>query len=172
MEEETLLERLEALEVRVRDQAEILTAMEEVGGQVSLLAGQLADVQVKLTAQEATEQPGYNPFPSIRWWALTREEREASKHKIRGFYTEILGPMYGHLGGMPPCWESHQLVWTIGDWLTELWSYLYLSPRRPPAMLSGQAELTIRILPAVADLIRRECKNCDHELGITPRVAS
>ena len=48
------------------------------------------------------------------------------------------------------------------DILADLWSVLYLRPRRTPGVLSAQAEYQARILPALADQLRLETSHCGH----------
>jgi hypothetical protein len=76
---------------------------------------------------------------------------------------QVYQPGYGHLAAaLAPCWTSHDLCLYGLDVLAELWSVLYLQPRRTPGMLSAQAEYQARILPALAAQLRTETTSCGH----------
>ena len=51
------------------------------------------------------------------------------------------------------------------DWLSELWSVLYLAPQRDGPILAAQAEWHTRLLPAAADQMAHEASSCDHGSG-------
>jgi len=51
------------------------------------------------------------------------------------------------------------------DWLSELWSVLYLSKPRTDRLLDAQAEFSTRILPTAADQLRIETTTCGHGTG-------
>jgi hypothetical protein len=48
------------------------------------------------------------------------------------------------------------------DWLSELWSVLYLAAERSPEILAAQAEWQTRLLPAAADQMAAETDGCPH----------
>jgi hypothetical protein len=76
---------------------------------------------------------------------------------------DVYRPSYGHLAAtLPACWAQHPLCLYVLDWLCELHSVLYLGAKRTPSTLSGQAEWTIRQLPAAADLMAAEARGCEH----------
>src|SRR6266567_2514934 len=56
------------------------------------------------------------------------------------------------------CWDQHPLCLYLLDWLSELWSVLYLQPARTPGQLAGQAEWQTRLLTAAADQLARETR--------------
>ena len=66
--------------------------------------------------------------------------------------------MYRH----SDCWEQHPLCLYILDWLSELWSVLYLAPARTAGTLAGQAEWHTRLLTAAAEQLARETRRCAH----------
>jgi hypothetical protein len=65
-------------------------------------------------------------------------------------------------GGLGGCWAQHPLCLYTLDWLHELWSVLYLTRRRTPATLAGQAEFQTRLLPAAAAQMAAETSGCGH----------
>jgi len=76
---------------------------------------------------------------------------------------QVYQPGYGHLAAtLGPCWEAHDLCLYGLDILADLWSVLYLRPRRTPGVLSAQAEYQARILPSLADQLRLETSHCGH----------
>ncbi len=76
---------------------------------------------------------------------------------------QVYQPGYGHLAAtLGSCWEAHDLCLYGLDILADLWSVLYLRPRRTPGVLSAQAEYQARILPALADQLRLETSHCGH----------
>jgi hypothetical protein len=44
----------------------------------------------------------------------------------------------------------------------ELWSALYLTPKRNTPILASQAELQTRLLPALAEQMHTETTRCQH----------
>jgi hypothetical protein len=75
----------------------------------------------------------------------------------------VYQPGYGHLAAsLGPCWEEHDLCLYGLDILAQLWSALYLQPRRSTALLSAQAEYQARILPALAAQLMTETTRCSH----------
>jgi hypothetical protein len=76
---------------------------------------------------------------------------------------QVYRPGYGHLAaGLGECWEQHALCLYILDWLSELWSVLYLAPARTAGTLAGQAEWHTRLLTAAAGQLARETRGCAH----------
>jgi hypothetical protein len=51
------------------------------------------------------------------------------------------------------------------DWLSELWSVLYLGPRRTPSILAAQSEWQTRLLTAAAEQMAYEASSCGHSPG-------
>jgi hypothetical protein len=76
---------------------------------------------------------------------------------------QVYRPGYGHLAAsLGECWEQHPLCLYILDWLSELWSVLYLAPARTAGTLAGQAEWHTRLLAAAAEQLARETRGCTH----------
>jgi hypothetical protein len=48
------------------------------------------------------------------------------------------------------------------DWLSELWSVLYLQTKRNARTLAGQGEFQTRLLPAAAEQMHHETTRCHH----------
>ena len=87
----------------------------------------------------------------------------------RGWVEQVYQPGYGHLAAtLGPCWPAHDLCLYGLDILAELWSVLYLQPRRTPGLLTAQAEYQARILPALAGQLRLETAHCGHTRPGTP----
>lgn len=137
------------------------------GGTAAVLL-QLADLGSRVGALEnlLTEEPdlvGYRPIPAPKWWLLDGEDRTEAITRLAAWVDEVYRPSYGHLARqLPACWADHPLCLFVLDWLTELWSVLYLRAHRSAATLAGQAEWHIRQLPAAADLMAAEAKGCEH----------
>jgi hypothetical protein len=79
---------------------------------------------------------------------------------------QVYRPGYGQLAAaLGPCWESHDLCLYALDLLADLWSVLYLTGKRTPALLSAQAEYQARILPTLAEQLQAETSRCGHAQG-------
>src|SRR5262249_35245382 len=86
-------------------------------------------------------QDGYHPRTAPKLWKLDGPAREAAIGKLRAWVEQVYRPGYGHLAAsLGDCWDQHPLCLYILDWLSELWSVLYLAPARTPGTLAGQAE--------------------------------
>jgi len=131
------------------------------------------DRRVAGLAASTTSHPGadgdggddgaYQPSPAPRLWKLDGPAREQAIGRLRAWVEQIYRPGYGHLAAsLGECWEQHPLCLYILDWLSELWSVLYLAPGRTAAMLAGQAEWHTRLLAAAADQLARETRGCTH----------
>jgi hypothetical protein len=106
---------------------------------------------------------GYHPEPAPAWWKPAAGERQEPIARLLAWVEQIYRPGYGHLAvSLGPCWPSHDLCLYGLDILSELWSVLYLQPRRSAGLLSAQAEYQARILPALADQLRVETSSCGH----------
>jgi len=150
-------------------QAAIIDALYGLDGQVAALALQLAE----LADDEDRDGDGdgdygrggqrYRPVAVPRWWKLTATEREAAVDRLRAWVEQVYRPGYGKLAAaLPPCWERHPLCLFILDWLSELWSVLYLAPRRDGGTLAAQGEWQTRLLPAAAEQMAHEAAGCQH----------
>ena len=51
------------------------------------------------------------------------------------------------------------------DWLSELWSVLYLQPQRTTGTLAGQAEWQTRLVAAAAEQMAQETSRCEHAVA-------
>ncbi len=109
------------------------------------------------------QDSGYQPVPAPRWWKLTGPERDTAIDRLRAWIDQIYRPGYGQIAAtLPPCWDQHTLCLYTLDWLSELWSTLYLNPERNPRTLAAQAEWQSRLLPAAAEQMAREVARCTH----------
>lgn len=139
------------------DQADTLTAIKAIHERIDELAAQIAGEP----DDEAAEV--YQPRPSRRWWKLEGAEREASIASLRAWVDQIYLPGYGYLAAsLGDCWDQHPLCLYALDWLSELWSVLYLQPQRTRPVLAGQAEWQTRLLAAVAEQLAHETRHCHH----------
>jgi hypothetical protein len=165
----------------------ISSRLRELAGQVSGLAGAsgeqgavlegldaaVADIDERLRALagEEAEPPGkgYSPIRSPRWWLAAddpwweRQEggRPAAVERLQIWVDRVYRPATGKLGaGLGACWAEHMFCLFLLDWLSELWSVLYLAPSRSTATLAGQAEWWTRLLPAAAEMFARETAAC------------
>jgi hypothetical protein len=140
------------------DHVAALARLEDLDRQVGDLAERLAD-----TAPDGDGGGSYRPDPAPKWWKLRGREREEAAVRLRAWVEQIYRPGYGQLAaGLGPCWESHDLCLYGLDILSELWSILYLQPKRTAGMLSAQAEYQARILPALAEQLMAETTRCGH----------
>ena len=137
------------------------------GGRAAVLL-QLADLGGRVQALEdllagEPDRAGYTPVPAPKWWQVTGEDRAEAIARLAAWVDEVYRPCYGHLAArLPACWAAHPLCLFILDWLCELHSVLYLRHARSAGALAGQAEWTIRQLPAAADLMAAEARGCEH----------
>jgi hypothetical protein len=135
--------------------------------QLSEHAGRLAELEARLDDLAAVdrggEAPGYEPTPVPRLWNMDDPTREATTARLRAWVEQIYRPGYGYLAAaLSACWDQHPLCLYTLDWLSELWSVLYLQPKRTAGTLAGQAEWQTRLLSAAADQMARETRRCAH----------
>ena len=158
---------------RIAALATLANAMKgTLDGQAEILAGLIGlDVQVAGLAARLDEiVPGddgelavYQPPASPRFWKLDGQARQDAITKLRAWVDQVYRPGYGHLSAaLGGCWEQHPLCLYALDWLSELWSVLYLQPRRTTGTLAGQAEWQTRLLTAAAEQMTRETSRCEH----------
>lgn len=134
--------------------AAVLLQLADLGGRVAALEDLLAD---------EPDLAGDTPIPAPRWWLLQGEERAEAIERLAAWIDQVYRPSYGHLAAkLSACWTQHDLCLFVLDWLCELHSVLYLRARRSAATLAGQAEWTIRQLPAAADLMAADTRGCEH----------
>jgi hypothetical protein len=145
----------------------------ELGSQIAGLGQALQDhttVLAQLTGSDGSDPDGgYRPCPPPAWWSLPPSGRQEPVARIRAWVEQVYRPGYGHLAAaLGPCWASHDLCLYGLDILSELWSALYLQPRRSTGLLSAQAEYQARILPALASQLHAETTGCGHPRGSAP----
>ena len=143
------------------DKASVLASLDGLERQVNALASRFATIAA---GEETLTHVGrYEPVPPPRWWKINGPEREASLARLRAWVSQIYRPCYGRLAALlPSCWEDHPLCLNALDWLSELWSVLYLAADRSPEILAAQAEWQSRLLPAAADQMAAETDSCPH----------
>ena len=143
------------------DQTRILAILDDLERQVDTLGTRLAGFAA--SEELRTDVGRYEPVPAPRWWKISGPEREESLNRLRAWVSQIYRPCYGRLAALlPPCWEDHSLCLNALDWLSELWSVLYLAAERSPEILAAQAEWQTRLLPAAADQMAAETDGCPH----------
>ncbi len=157
---------LTAIRRLVDDHQAALARLEGVDWKVPDVAAQLAG------APPASTSPGrYRPDPAPTWWKLAPAERQEPIERLRAWVEQVYRPGYGHLAvTLGPCWESHDLCLYGLDILSNLWSALYLQPRRTAGLLTAQAEYQSRILPGLADQLRLETSRCGHSRNPAPII--
>ena len=125
----------------------------------------VAELAARLDAQLAamSDASSRSPAPARRWWKLDGPDRDNAIATLRNWVDQVYRPGYGQLAaGLAPCWDQHPLCLYILDWLSELWSVLYLRPERTAGTLAGQAEWHTRLLSATAEQLARETRGCRH----------
>jgi len=150
-----------ALKGTQADQAEILQGIKGLGEAVARLTGRLDEL-----APADGERRYYSPSPPPRFWKLDGAERDDAIAKLHAWVQQVYRPGLGWLSAsLSDCWEHHPLCLYALDWLSELWSVLYLQDKRTAGTLAGQAEWQTRLLPAVAEQMARETSRCEHTVG-------
>lgn len=145
----------------IADQAAILASLDGLDEQVAAIAAQLAELAPG--ADDEPEGRPYRPIPAPQWWKLHGDGRADAIARLRAWVEQIYLPGYGRLAAMlAPCWDQHPLCLYVLDWLSELWSLLYLTPRRTAGTLAAQAEWQTRHLPAAAEQMLMETTKCEH----------
>jgi len=162
-------EQLTRLDTRHADHhAAVSARLAELTGQAAALGRAVeehAAALARLTApsQADPDGDGYHPEPAPAWWRLTADGRQEPIARLRAWVEQVYRPGYGQLAAaLGPCWESHDLCLYALDLLAELWSVLYLTGKRTPALLTAQAEYQARILPALASQLMTETTGCAH----------
>jgi hypothetical protein len=158
----TLRTTVGGVEGTIADQAEILGSLNGLDEAVASLTEQITP----LLPPAAPADGRYQPADTVRWWCLQASARTEPIARLRNWVDQIYLPYYGYLAApLGPCWDQHPLCLVLFDWLSELWSVLYLSKPRTERLLDAQAEFSTRILPAVADQLRIETTTCGHGTG-------
>ena len=148
--------------------AQMLAALDGLDRQVADLAAKASG-----DATGGKETPGYQPPSAPRFWQLDGTARDEAVARLRAWVEQVYRPGYGHLAArLGDCWEQHPLCLYILDWLSELWSVLYLAPDRTAGTLAGQAEWHTRLLAAAAEQLARETHGCSHTTAAYPTAAT
>jgi hypothetical protein len=141
--------------------AQTLAALDGLNRQVAELAATAAG-----DIPGDGDRPAYQPSAAPKFWKLDGPARDQAIGKLRAWVEQVYRPGYGHLAAsLGDCWEQHPLCLYILDWLSELWSVLYLAPARTAGTLAGQAEWHTRLLAAAAEQLARETRGCTHGTG-------
>jgi hypothetical protein len=132
-----------------------------LGTKVDNLCARLQALEARRT--EPQDEPGYKPIAAPRWWLLSATDRAEAVERLAAWVDQVYARSYGHLARMlAVCWRDHDLCLFILDFASELHSVLYLQSSRSARTLADQAEFSLRILPASAELMRAETSRCDH----------
>ena len=158
----------------------------ELRGQLSQLAGMVTTVSrtlaedtaalarldaldrqvTELARQNGTRsddgENGYHPHPAPAWHQLDAHGRQVPVAELRDWVEHVYRPGYGHLAAVGTCWPRHDLCLYALDIASQLWSALYLQPKRTTGLLSAQAEYQARILPAPGAQLATETTGCGH----------
>ena len=153
---------VETMQATADRQAAILATLDGLDREVATLTARIAGL-ADSRARDDGGQDGYQPGPAARWWKLSGTERETALDRLRAWVEQVYRPGYGHLAAaLGPCWQAHPLCLYGLDWLTELWTVLYLPPERTAPALASQAEWQTRLLPALAEQMYLETTRCRH----------
>jgi hypothetical protein len=166
-ESRQLQERVAALAAVVNDlkataasHDEALAALGTLERRITALAESAGEGRA---ARGGDDSQAYEPPTAPRWWKLDGPERDQAIARLRAWVEQVYRPGSGHLAsGLGECWEQHPLCLYLLDWLSELWSVLYLRPERTAGTLAGQAEWHTRLLTAAAEQLGRETRGCRH----------
>jgi hypothetical protein len=168
-----LTELANSMKHTLEDQAEILAGIKDLGNQLAALTARVDEFAPET---DPAAGHGYQPPPAPQFWKLEGPAREAAIVRLRAWVEHVYQPGYGHLAAsLGGCWEEHPLCLYALDWLSELWSVLYLQPRRTAGTLVGQAEWQTRLLTAAAEQMAAETGRCEHAMlrrGRTTRIGA
>ena len=161
--------RMDAIGATLARHAAIVDALDGLDNQVAAIARRLTELAG--TGDYDQDDPSYyRPVPPPRWWKLTGADHDAALDRLRAWVEQIYRPGYGKMAAtLPPCWEHHPLCLYMLDWLSELWSVLYLRSQRTGGTLAAQGEWQTRLLPAAAEQMAYEATGCQHTPSITRR---
>jgi hypothetical protein len=159
----TVASRIDTVEATVARHSATVNSLEGLDAQVADLARQLAG---RAAASTGDQEGGYQPVPPPRWWKLHGPDRDTASGRLHAWVERIYRPGYGKIAAaLPPCWDQHPFCLYTLDWLSELWSALYLAPQRDGRLLAAQAEWQTRLLPAAAEQMACEAAGCPHARG-------
>jgi hypothetical protein len=155
----TLTALANGMKATLDDQAQILAALDGLSDQATELAlGPEAG-----SSAEDGEPKTYQPSAPPPFWKLDGQARDQAITRLRAWVEQVYRPGYGWVSAsLGECWEQHPLCLYALDWLSELWSVLYLQDKRTTGMLAGQAEWQTRLLAAAAEQMARETSRCTH----------
>lgn len=123
--------RMDAIHDTLSRQAVILDGLDGLDRDVAALAHQLTLLAGTSEDDDDSASDRYQPVLPPPWWKVNDLERQLAVDRLRAWVSHVYQPGYGRLAAMlPACWEQHPLCLYVLDWLSELWSVLYLSP--PP----------------------------------------
>ena len=147
-----LNERITALTALVSELKDTTASQAETLAALDGLDRQVADLAARPRRHRADgdgDRPGYQPSAAPQFWKLDGPARDEAIGRLRAWVEQVYRPGYGHLAAtLGDCWEQHPLCLYTLDWLSELWSVLYLQPARTAGTLAGQAEWHTRLLAA------------------------
>jgi hypothetical protein len=157
-----LTELANAMKHTLDDQAEILAGISDLDHQLTALTARVDDIAPD---HDQAVETGYQPSAAPRFWKLDGPARDDAIARLRAWVEHVYQPGYGQLAAsLGRCWEQHPLCLYALDWLSELWSVLYLQPRRTPGTLASQAEWQTRLLTAAAGQMAAETARCEHAI--------
>ncbi len=146
----------------IEDQRDVLRSVDGLRETVDLLVQRFN----ALFPPDDPDARFYSPITTPRFWQLTGRDRERAIERLRAWVDGVYRSQFGFIARkLPPCWEQHDFCLVVLDVASELHSCLYLQPTRNQGLLSGQAELLTRLMPALADLMASEGK-CEHSQNI------
>ncbi len=140
----------------------------DLAGQAEALAAadrHVTDLAATIARQAAADDgpDAYQPSAPPRFWKLDGRARDDAITRLRAWVEQVYRPGYGYLSAsLGDCWDQHPLCLYVLDWLSELWSVLYLQPGRTAGTLAGQAEWHTRLLTAAAEQLTQETRRCGH----------
>src|SRR5215467_13749244 len=150
---------VDAVQGTITDQAEVLRSVDGLKDTVDELAHRFN----ALFPDGDAEGAFYTPIPTPRFWQLHGADRDQAVGRLRSWVRGVYVPAFGHLAAkLPACWEQHTFCLTVLDVASELHAVLYLQTTRNQGLLAGQAELLIRLMPALATLMATEAARCPH----------
>jgi len=143
------------------DQADILAGLKDLDTRVRNFMTCPADTDPDGNGDDTKR--GYQPSHTPRFWKLDGTARDEAITRLRAWVEHVYQPGYGQLAAsLGACWDQHPLCLYALDWLSELWSVLYLQPSRTTGTLASQGEWQTRLLTAAAEQMAAETSRCEH----------
>jgi len=138
-------------------------ALAELAGMPERVADLDARVRILAGRRHDEEGEAYEPTDNVSWHKIEGEERVQAVARLRSWSLRVFIPGYGVLADrLPTCWEKHPFCLYTLDYLSELWSVLYLNQKRSAGMLASQADFTTRLLPAAVRQMAEDAADCGH----------